>query len=317
MPKDSPLFQETNLFGETIDTRPAPKDKLSERFVVPPFSVLNAREGEWQTRKRAWVEAGVRGEEGRDAPAYQIHGWADDKAGGSRGAGEGTSVFDPVLCELVYRWFAPVRGHVLDPFAGEATKGLVATALGRAYTGIELRAGQVEANQRQAERMGVAPTWVVGDAAKVLRGGLSVGMGYDLLFTSPPYFDLEEYGGGAGDGSAATSYRRFMAWYADIFTAAVDLIRPNRFVVVKVGEVRDRRTGEYYNFVGDNVSLFRSLGCAYWNEMILVTPCGTLPLRVTSQFNGSRKIGKTHQNLLVFYKGDPERITDTFGAVTV
>ena len=30
----------------------------------------------------------------------------------------GTSIFDPVLCELVYRWFCPAGGAVLDPFAG-------------------------------------------------------------------------------------------------------------------------------------------------------------------------------------------------------
>ena len=30
----------------------------------------------------------------------------------------GTSIFDPVLCEIAYRWFSPVGGLMLDPFAG-------------------------------------------------------------------------------------------------------------------------------------------------------------------------------------------------------
>ena len=30
----------------------------------------------------------------------------------------GTSVFCPVLCELMLRWFCPAGGSVLDPFAG-------------------------------------------------------------------------------------------------------------------------------------------------------------------------------------------------------
>jgi hypothetical protein len=30
----------------------------------------------------------------------------------------GTSIFDPVLCEIAYRWFCPQGGTVLDPFAG-------------------------------------------------------------------------------------------------------------------------------------------------------------------------------------------------------
>lgn len=38
---------------------------LSDRFGVPPFSVLNAREGWWQDRKRAWLALGIKSELGR------------------------------------------------------------------------------------------------------------------------------------------------------------------------------------------------------------------------------------------------------------
>jgi hypothetical protein len=50
----------------------APQDggrlgSLVERFGVAPFSVLNAREGWWQDRKRAWLALGIRSELGRGA----------------------------------------------------------------------------------------------------------------------------------------------------------------------------------------------------------------------------------------------------------
>jgi len=38
---------------------------LAERFLIPPFSVLNAREGWWQDRKRAWLALGIKSELGR------------------------------------------------------------------------------------------------------------------------------------------------------------------------------------------------------------------------------------------------------------
>jgi hypothetical protein len=38
---------------------------LSAKFGIPPFSVLNAREGWWQDRKRAWLAIGIRSELGR------------------------------------------------------------------------------------------------------------------------------------------------------------------------------------------------------------------------------------------------------------
>lgn len=42
---------------------------LGEKFLLPPFSVLNAREGWWQDRKRAWLELGIKSELGRGGDA--------------------------------------------------------------------------------------------------------------------------------------------------------------------------------------------------------------------------------------------------------
>lgn len=46
---------------------PEPSATLAERFGIPPFSVLDARKGWWQDRKRAWIDLGIRSELGRGA----------------------------------------------------------------------------------------------------------------------------------------------------------------------------------------------------------------------------------------------------------
>jgi ParB-like chromosome segregation protein Spo0J len=56
-----------DLFGKEEEE---PKEgtgagSLAGRFLIPPFSVLNAREGWWQDRKRAWLALGIKSEEGR------------------------------------------------------------------------------------------------------------------------------------------------------------------------------------------------------------------------------------------------------------
>jgi ParB-like chromosome segregation protein Spo0J len=48
---------------------------LAERFGIPPFSVLDARKGWWQDRKRAWIDLGIRSELGRGEGA--TYGTAD------------------------------------------------------------------------------------------------------------------------------------------------------------------------------------------------------------------------------------------------
>jgi hypothetical protein len=53
------------LFGAGKPTMHA--GSLAERFGVPPFTVLDARQGYWQDRKRAWLSLGIQSELGRGA----------------------------------------------------------------------------------------------------------------------------------------------------------------------------------------------------------------------------------------------------------
>lgn len=554
---------------------------LAARFGVPPFSVLDARNGWWQDRKRAWIAMGIRSELGRDGLGVTVNaseGVQDYMSG--RGGADGGSVFDPVLCELAYRWFCPQGGTVLDPFAGGSVRGIVAAKLGLQYVGGELRAEQVEANRTQwaglanqapltlplpsfdddnlpeltpVEQRG--PHWVKRDDAFVIGGGrggkvrtcwalaqgatglvtagsrsspqvnivaqiarklgipcrvhtpegelspevrmaqaagaevvqhragynsviiararadaqatgwreipfgmecaeaveatagqvtnipegvrrivMPVGSGMslagvlhglarrglripvvgvrvgadpterldmyapagwrdmvqlvdsgtdyhapareqvlhglrldpiyeakclphlqdgdllwvvgiraseavqcqpvppvwhcadsryidqtaagvqaDMLMSCPPYADLEVYSDDPADISGL-GYPEFRDAYFEIIAKACSLLREDRFAVWVVGEVRDKR-GNYYNFVGDTIEAFRRAGLHYYNEGILLTPAGTLPIRAGRQFAAGRKLGKTHQNVLVFVKGDWKRAAEACGVV--
>jgi DNA modification methylase len=292
-----------DLFGDEI--RPDPRGVLAERFVMPPFSVLSARDGEWQERKRRWLTLGIRSEVGRaDNLAFNTRDWAN--AAGLTVPQTDTSVFDPTLCELAYRWFSPKSGRVLDPFAGGSVRGIVASALGLQYVGIELRREQVEANEAQAadicRDLLHPPRYVCGDSRKV--ESLATGS-FDFLFTCPPYGDLEVYSDDPRDLSTLPS-DDFDIAYADVIDKSCALLRNDRFACVVVGDYRDKR-GNYRNFVGKTIDAFLGAGLHLYNEAILVTPAGSLPVRTTKQFEASRKMGKTHQNVLVFVKGDGKR----------
>jgi len=63
----NPAAAEARAGSQPADVA-APPRTLAERFGIPPFSVLNAREGWWQNRKRAWIDLGIRSELGRGAP---------------------------------------------------------------------------------------------------------------------------------------------------------------------------------------------------------------------------------------------------------
>jgi DNA modification methylase len=224
----------------------------------------------------------------------------------------GTSIFDPVLCELAYTWFAPLTGAVLDPFAGGSVRGIVAACLGRKYTGVDLRPEQVQANEAQAAEIVPhnPPTWIVGDSQDAMPAGP-----FDFVFSCPPYYDLEIYSDDPADLSNM-EYTAFLAAYRSIIAQAVARLADNRFACFVVGDVRDKK-GMYRNFVSETIAAFQDAGAVLYNEAILVTAVGSLPIRVGKQFSSGRKLGKTHQNVLVFVKGDPRKATAFCGPVEV
>jgi hypothetical protein len=413
----------------------------------------------------------------------------------------GTSIFDPVLCELAYRWFCPPGGTVLDPFAGGSVRGIVAAMLGYEYVGIDLSERQIQANREQAEaicgndniygdyvKVNISSKWarhkfkcsldyikqvcggrccqgsdkvlisllpseeqqhidngkdvqngllqpdpktgqcpykgehglcsihgseqkpfgciaspftlnkgntlIVRDrytklkchgegqpAYHAFRGSLDLLFGADeaqrivehldngggdiaanmpvqtynkikyldklkhgvvqqvsdkkmpvwhigdsrdmdqhcsdvqadFIFSCPPYADLEVYSDDERDLSKL-EYADFITAYKDIIAKAASKLRDNRFACFVVGEVRDKR-GNYYGFVPDTIQAFRDAGLEYYNEAILVTAVGSLPIRAGRQFQAGRKLGKTHQNILVFVKGNAKQATQAIGDV--
>jgi DNA modification methylase len=229
----------------------------------------------------------------------------------------GTSIFDPVLCEIAYRWFCPPGGAVLDPFAGGSVRGIVASKLGRAYTGIDLRSEQIDANRAQAQQIckDPMPKWVCGDSREVLPALAQNGITpqFDFIFSCPPYTDLEVYSDDPRDLSTF-DYDEFRSAYADIIAGACGLLKPDRFACFVVGDVRDSK-GFYRNFPGHTIEAFEAAGLRLYNEAILVTAVGSLPIRAGKQFAATRKLGKTHQQVYVFCKGDPRKATEAIGEV--
>lgn len=223
----------------------------------------------------------------------------------------GTSIFDPVLCELAYRWFCPPNGLILDPFAGGSVRGIVASRLARQYVGIELRGQQVVANREQADAIcsDPIPVWHQGDSRDIERH--AAGIQADFVFSCPPYADLERYSDDTRDLSTM-DYAGFRAAYAEIIAATCRMLKEDRFACFVVGDVRDKR-GFYYGFPWHTIEAFQSAGLRLYNEAVLVTAVGSLPVRVGKQFATSRKLGKTHQNILIFVKGDPKRATGCLG----
>lgn len=280
---------------------------LSEEFIVPPFSVLDSRAGYWQDRKRIWSSF-INSGDGRDD---ELIGWGKDI---SISGTTGTSIFDPVLCEILQNWFCPKGGKIIDPFAGGSVRGIVSSMLGNHYTGIDLSANQIEANEKNFKELKFdknlfgddleQPRWIVGDSRNIY--DLVGKDGFDFFLACPPYFDLEQYSDDPNDLSNK-SYSDFLFSYDDIINKSASLLKSNAFAAVVISDVRDER-GNYRDLVGATTKAFEKAGMGLYNDAILLNVVGSGAMRARNGFGSSRKLCRTHQNILVYLKGDSRRI---------
>ena len=288
-----------------------PSNLLKERFGWPPFSILNTISWDWQRRKDEWETVIRSSRVGRDTKRYNATPTNVFSARGvSAKEPESVSEFDPYLCELMYRWFSREGDMILDPFAGGCVRGIVASILGREYVGFDLSQKQVDANYYQQTEIlkkydGIRGEshWFYGDSEFVMSDVLK---DYNMVFTCPPYYNLEKYSNNPNDLSNMPTYKDFLRKYGAILKCSADLLSDDSFFVIVVSEVRadqqDLTHSQYLGLVPDTIKILQdSCGLHYYNEIILENAIGSLPIRAPKSFDKTRKIGRHHQNILVFF----------------
>lgn len=298
-----------------------PKTLLKDKYGWPPFSVFNTMSWDWQRRKDEWENIGIYSAEGRDlnSNTNAVPTNTFSARGRTAKTPEFVSKFDPYLCELMYQWFSTDNMKILDPFAGGSVRGIVAAVLGRHYTGIDLSEKQIFSNEKQFKKIldsytGISGTvnWISGDSEEILK---NLDVSYDMIFTCPPYYNLEKYSNNPKDLSNLVTYSEFLEKYKNILELAEKRLAENSFFVIVVSEIRNSENlanSEFYGFVPDTIKILQNCGLKYYNEIILQSNVGSLPIRAPRYFEDSRKIGRQHQNILILYKGDITAIHDKF-----
>ena len=138
---------------------------------------------------------------------------------------------------------------------------------------------------------------------------------YDFVFSCPPYADLEVYSDDPHDLSNM-SHDNFFVIYKKILQNTFAKLKENRFAVIVMGEVRGKG-GSYIGTIPNTINIMEDAGYEYYNEIILVNSAGTLPLRAGKAMQASRKVGKMHQNILVFIKGDAKKAANYLGEIKI
>jgi len=247
------------LFFE-VDEKNGKQGSIRNRFLISPFSILDTKSGDWRKRRNNWKDLGLKSDEGRGEEL--VFSVSFDKYGTTKGKPrkqitQGTSVFDPVLCELMYTWFCPAGGQVVDPFCGGSVRGIVAAMLGYSYWGIDIREEQVTANRKQYAEIcdgQKEPEWILGDSTVKIKDAPRA----DFVLSCPPYGDLEKYSDNPKDLSNM-SYENFMAGMKKVIQGCYDCLKRNSFACFVISDYRDK-SGNYSGFMPDTINAFKAEG---------------------------------------------------------
>lgn len=295
-------------------------------------NVWNSTKGDWLKMKKEWNE--------KIEDAGQKHGIENPKYATRDGCWQGTSgmanvvlahqtvengqiitndkkslnhnasVLDPVACEVILRFFMPSNGcRVYNPFGGGVQMGFVTGSYLYEYLSSEIRQNQCDANNAICQDF-YNTKWIQSDTAK-----FTPKQKYDLIFTCPPYYKVEEYldyDGNPPDGelNSLPTYEEFRETLFQGYKNAIEVLNDNCFFVVMTGDSRDKN-GAYYGCEAEHELFFRDQGLHIYNKIVYLE-CEFTRLAHAKRTLNYRKFPKREQKILVFYKGDMSKIQDLY-----
>lgn len=293
-------------------------------------NVWNSTKGDWLKMKKEWnarIEAsglasGVNnpkyasregawmGDNGMSNVVLGTHAIENDEVVHKKGKSfnGNVSVLDPVACEVILRFFMPLDGkRVYNPFGGGVQFGYVTGACGYDYLSSEIRQNQCDANNLICSEFADVK-WHKSNSAEYKPEGK-----FDLVFTCPPYYKVEEYldyDGLSPEGelNSIPTYDEFREQLFKGYKNAIESLNDNCFFVVMTGDSRDKN-GAYYGCEAEHEMFFKSQGLHIYNKIVYLE-CEFTRLAHAKRTLHYRKFPKREQKILVFFKGDMTKIKD-------
>lgn len=93
-------------------------------------------------------------------------------------------------------------------------------------------------------------------------------------------------------------------------------LKPNRFAAFVTGDARDNR-GSLHDLRGSTIRAAVAAGLVYASGAVLVSPIGSAAVMAGRTFAGTRGLARTHQDVLVFCKGNRAEAARACGDVDV
>ncbi|MHC4398003.1 MAG: hypothetical protein ACYS1A_20360, partial [Planctomycetota bacterium] len=252
-------------------------------------NVWNSTKGDWLKTKKEWNDSIEQAGEKHSIPnptfASREGCWQGDsgfsqvvntrrtidKTGAikttTKSHNANASVLDPVVCEIILRFFMPTNGRrIYNPFGGGVQFGFVSGFYGYEYIASEIRQNQCDANNKLCSDF-QRVQWVKSDSSIYKPSGT-----FDLIFTCPPYYRVEkyiDYDGLSPEGEINSfgTYDEFRDALFRGYKISIDHLNDNCFFVAMVGDSRDKK-GAYYGIESETEQFLKMNRLAIYNKIV-------------------------------------------------
>ncbi|MGH9967982.1 MAG: DNA methyltransferase [Pyrinomonadaceae bacterium] len=204
------------------------------------------------------------------------------------------SEFHPHLAEVVTRYWSLEGDLIVDPFAGRASRGIVALTLKRKYHGYEVARNTFLKVSEKLAPLGGTISCMDGCSLAHTQNESA-----DLVFTCPPYHRLEKYESAPAQLSDISSYDDFLFQIKVCACNIMRVLKPGKFLCWVCGDWRDGKA--FRLFHADSLRLFMEAGLVPHDVVVVHNNSPFAPLQA-GKVAAKRYTSKTHEYLLVFRK---------------
>ena len=231
-------------------------------------------------------------------------------AGSDKGVRSGnilsTSMFPKNIAKRIYLWYANKGDTVWDPCAGHNSRMEACFETQRNYIGYDVSKEYMKINEQVKQRLlnnyFVSPDNKLPTIELYLKDSRECDLpdaSIDLVFTSPPYWDIEFYGDEAEQLGNANTYKGFLHELEIILAQAYRVLKSEKFCIINVNDFRKDST--FYAYHADVIALALHVGFEMHDIIIMQYP-SSVRLSFPIQLYEAKETAKVHEYLLIFKK---------------
>jgi len=212
--------------------------------------------------------------------------------------GDYFSEFNPMIAENIINFWSKEGDLILDPFAGR-TRGIISALKLRKYIGFEISEEVYNKTSKEIETWELEeffkPEIYNTDSINIDLFGLPK---VDLIFSCPPYWNIEKYESCEGQLSDIRDYHQFLDKYKQIMEKSVSYLKKEGYLALVVGDFRIKK--KYYPFHCDNIKIMQELGLKLHDIIILQSVTFDIANRRFGSHKKYKFTSKIHEYLLIF-----------------